>query len=192
MPMGPRNAGFSQSGPSASTVPSCRTNGISVGRSMAPSATTMNAGRIGPWDCSFGVAVPTPLRSGRLPDARASEVSSAITTGRLRDLAHSLAHARRSPAFDQHGRSQVGWLTDRTGMAAVAADQFWYLTRQIDGASHPRAFAPGWRRRFRKRFWQHRRSLWYFLSHLPTFLAAKNTFEPEPSQGRTPPEEPAS
>jgi len=51
---------------------------------------------------------------------------------------------------------------------------------------------PGWRRRFRKRFWQHRRSLWYFLSHLPTFLAAKNTFEPEPSQGRTPPEEPAS
>ena len=38
---------------------------------------------------------------------------------------------------------------------------------------------PGWRKKVRKRFWQHRRSMWYFLSHLPTFLAAKRTFEPK-------------
>ena len=38
---------------------------------------------------------------------------------------------------------------------------------------------PGWRRRFRKRIWEHRRSIFYFLRHLPTFLAAKRNFEPE-------------
>jgi magnesium-protoporphyrin IX monomethyl ester (oxidative) cyclase len=37
----------------------------------------------------------------------------------------------------------------------------------------------GWRRRFRKRIWEHRRSIIYFLRHLPTFLAAKRNFEPE-------------
>lgn len=36
-----------------------------------------------------------------------------------------------------------------------------------------------WRRRFRKRLWEHRRSLWYMLRHLPTFLAAMRNFEPE-------------
>ncbi len=37
---------------------------------------------------------------------------------------------------------------------------------------------PGWRKKFRKRLWQHRRSLWHLLAHLPTFLAAKRHFEP--------------
>ncbi|MDQ1334548.1 MAG: anaerobic magnesium-protoporphyrin monomethyl ester cyclase [Thermodesulfobacteriota bacterium] len=37
---------------------------------------------------------------------------------------------------------------------------------------------PGWRRKFRKRLWQHRRSLWHLLVHLPTFLAAMRNFEP--------------
>ena len=37
---------------------------------------------------------------------------------------------------------------------------------------------PGWRKKFRKRFWQHRRSLWRLLVHMPTFLAAKRNFEP--------------
>jgi len=36
----------------------------------------------------------------------------------------------------------------------------------------------GWRRKFRTRLWQHRRSLAYFLCHLPSFLAAKRQFEP--------------
>lgn len=35
-----------------------------------------------------------------------------------------------------------------------------------------------WRKKFRRRLWQHRRSLLYFLRHLKTFLAAKNQFEP--------------
>lgn len=35
-----------------------------------------------------------------------------------------------------------------------------------------------WRRKFRKRIWEHRRSIWYGLKHLPTFIAAKNSFEP--------------
>jgi len=39
---------------------------------------------------------------------------------------------------------------------------------------------PGWRRRFRGRIWEHRRSIGYFLSHLPTFLGAMRSFEPEP------------
>ena len=37
---------------------------------------------------------------------------------------------------------------------------------------------PAWRRKFRKRIWEHRRSIAYALRHLPTFLAAKKTFEP--------------
>jgi anaerobic magnesium-protoporphyrin IX monomethyl ester cyclase len=36
-----------------------------------------------------------------------------------------------------------------------------------------------WRKKFRKRIWEHRRSIWYFLRHLPSFLQAKRTFEPE-------------
>ncbi len=43
---------------------------------------------------------------------------------------------------------------------------------------------PGWRRRFRKRFWEHWSSMWYFVSHLPTFLGAMRSFEPEPKQGK--------
>jgi magnesium-protoporphyrin IX monomethyl ester (oxidative) cyclase len=39
---------------------------------------------------------------------------------------------------------------------------------------------PAWRRKFRKRFWQHRKSMGYFLSHLPSFLGAMRNFEPEP------------
>ena len=42
---------------------------------------------------------------------------------------------------------------------------------------------PVWRKKFRKRIWQHRKSLWTFVSHLPTFLAAKRAFEPKPRQG---------
>ncbi|MBP7765656.1 MAG: cobalamin-dependent protein [Syntrophaceae bacterium] len=37
---------------------------------------------------------------------------------------------------------------------------------------------PAWRRRFRGRLWQHRRSLFYLLRHLPSFWSAKNQFEP--------------
>lgn len=37
---------------------------------------------------------------------------------------------------------------------------------------------PEWRRKFRKRIWEHRHSIWYGLKHLPTFIAAKNSFEP--------------
>jgi len=36
----------------------------------------------------------------------------------------------------------------------------------------------GWRRRFRKRLWEHRHSLAYLLRHLPTFWMAKRQFEP--------------
>lgn len=38
---------------------------------------------------------------------------------------------------------------------------------------------PIWRRTFMKRIWQHRRSLWYLLIHLPDFLSAMRTFEPK-------------
>jgi len=38
---------------------------------------------------------------------------------------------------------------------------------------------PGWRKRFRKRLWQHRKSLAYLLRHLPSFWSAKNQFEPD-------------
>ncbi len=38
---------------------------------------------------------------------------------------------------------------------------------------------PAWRKRFRKRLWEHRQSLLYFLRHLPSFLAAKRNFEPD-------------
>ena len=37
---------------------------------------------------------------------------------------------------------------------------------------------PQWRRKFRKRLWQHRKTLGYMLWHLPEFLAAKRHFEP--------------
>ena len=38
---------------------------------------------------------------------------------------------------------------------------------------------PKWRKRFRKRLWQHRSTLWYMLKNLPSFLDAKRRFEPE-------------
>ncbi|MDP2852764.1 MAG: radical SAM protein [Smithellaceae bacterium] len=38
---------------------------------------------------------------------------------------------------------------------------------------------PAWRKKFRKRIWQHRKSLLYLLRHLPSFWSAKNQFEPE-------------
>jgi anaerobic magnesium-protoporphyrin IX monomethyl ester cyclase len=36
-----------------------------------------------------------------------------------------------------------------------------------------------WRKKFRKRLWQHRKSLMYLLRHLPSFWSAKNQFEPQ-------------
>jgi anaerobic magnesium-protoporphyrin IX monomethyl ester cyclase len=36
-----------------------------------------------------------------------------------------------------------------------------------------------WRKKFRGRIWQHRKSLMYLLRHLPSFWSAKNQFEPE-------------
>lgn len=36
-----------------------------------------------------------------------------------------------------------------------------------------------WRKKFRKRIWQHHRSLLYLLRHLPAFWSAKNQFEPK-------------
>ncbi len=38
---------------------------------------------------------------------------------------------------------------------------------------------PAWRKKFRGRIWEHRRSIAYALKHLPAFLAAKKAFEPE-------------
>ena len=35
-----------------------------------------------------------------------------------------------------------------------------------------------WRRKFRKRIWEHRKSLFYMIRHWPDFLAAKRNFEP--------------
>lgn len=36
-----------------------------------------------------------------------------------------------------------------------------------------------WRRRFGRRLWQHRWSLWYLIRHLPSFAMARKNFEPE-------------
>jgi hypothetical protein len=36
----------------------------------------------------------------------------------------------------------------------------------------------GWRKKFTGRLWQHRWSLYHFVRHLPSFLAAKKQFEP--------------
>jgi anaerobic magnesium-protoporphyrin IX monomethyl ester cyclase len=38
--------------------------------------------------------------------------------------------------------------------------------------------SPEWRRRFMRRLWQHRRSLWYLLKHIPSFARARRNFEP--------------
>jgi len=38
---------------------------------------------------------------------------------------------------------------------------------------------PAWRTKFKKRIWQHRKSLMHMLKHIPTFIAAKRTFEPK-------------
>jgi hypothetical protein len=37
---------------------------------------------------------------------------------------------------------------------------------------------PGWRRKFRNRLWQHRKSIIYLIRHLPSFWSAKRQFEP--------------
>ncbi|MBN1365740.1 MAG: radical SAM protein [Syntrophaceae bacterium] len=36
-----------------------------------------------------------------------------------------------------------------------------------------------WRKKFRKRIWQHRKSIIYLMRHLPSFWSAKNQFEPK-------------
>ena len=41
---------------------------------------------------------------------------------------------------------------------------------------------PEWRRKFKKRLWQHRRSLWHMLKNLPAMMSAKNAFEPGKSE----------
>lgn len=38
-------------------------------------------------------------------------------------------------------------------------------------------WSPGWRGRFTRRLWQHRHTLWRFVRHMPSFLAAKRQFE---------------
>ncbi len=38
--------------------------------------------------------------------------------------------------------------------------------------------SPKWRRRLRRRLWQHRKTLWHFLRHLPSFLSARRHFQP--------------
>ena len=43
---------------------------------------------------------------------------------------------------------------------------------------------PGWRRRFRGRIWEHRRSIGYFLTHLPAFLGAMRSFDPASGPGK--------
>ena len=47
---------------------------------------------------------------------------------------------------------------------------------------HVKSFynSPQWRRKFVKRLWQHRKSLWYLAAHLPSFLSAMRNFEPDP------------
>jgi len=37
---------------------------------------------------------------------------------------------------------------------------------------------PGWRKKLRKRIWQHRRTLCHMLVHLPAFLSARQHFDP--------------
>ncbi|MDM8539120.1 radical SAM protein [Desulfobacterales bacterium HSG17] len=37
----------------------------------------------------------------------------------------------------------------------------------------------GWRKRFNRRIWEHRKSLWYAIKNLPGFLYAMRSFEPE-------------
>ncbi len=41
---------------------------------------------------------------------------------------------------------------------------------------------PEWRRKFKTRLWQHRRSLWHMLKNLPAMISAKRSFEPETSE----------
>ncbi|MBI4633683.1 MAG: radical SAM protein [Deltaproteobacteria bacterium] len=41
---------------------------------------------------------------------------------------------------------------------------------------------PEWRRKFRRRLWQHRKSLSYLIRHLPSFWSAKRQFEPDKSR----------
>jgi magnesium-protoporphyrin IX monomethyl ester (oxidative) cyclase len=38
---------------------------------------------------------------------------------------------------------------------------------------------PEWRRKFRRRMWEHRRSIVYAIRNLPDLLAAKRSFEPK-------------
>ena len=65
---------------------------------------------------------------------------------------------------------------------------FVFLPRDIDSMErldqlynwHVKRFYtdPAWRRKFRRRLWQHRWSLWHMFKHLPTFITARRAFEP--------------
>jgi anaerobic magnesium-protoporphyrin IX monomethyl ester cyclase len=45
--------------------------------------------------------------------------------------------------------------------------------------------SPSWRRRFHRRLWEHRHSLWHMARHLPDFLSARRQFEPAKTPDRT-------
>jgi radical SAM superfamily enzyme YgiQ (UPF0313 family) len=50
---------------------------------------------------------------------------------------------------------------------------------------------PEFRRKFRQRLWQHRRTLWHMIRHLPTFLKARRHFDPARSAAARRPPSPA-
>jgi anaerobic magnesium-protoporphyrin IX monomethyl ester cyclase len=86
------------------------------------------------------------------------------------------------PRIHEFGRFEQDW-------RKMNCINFVFVPKGIDSIekleqlynTHVKRFysSPRWRHKFVKRLWQHRRSLWYFASHLPSFLAAMRNFEPE-------------
>ncbi len=69
---------------------------------------------------------------------------------------------------------------------------FVFIPRQIDSKqtldhlynAHVKRFYsdPQWRKKFNRRLWEHRHSLWYMLRHFPDFLSAMRSFK-DPAPG---------
>ncbi|MDR3090290.1 MAG: B12-binding domain-containing radical SAM protein [Desulfobulbaceae bacterium] len=58
--------------------------------------------------------------------------------------------------------------------------QSWERLDQLYNTHVKRFYSdPGWRRRLVKRCWQHRHSFWRLLRHMPGFLGAMRSFEPQ-------------
>ncbi len=86
------------------------------------------------------------------------------------------------PDIRRHGTFEEDW-RKMNALNFVFVPSGFSSSEELDNLynTHVKRFysSPDWRKKFRKRLWQHRHTLFHLLRHLPEFIAAKQHFEPK-------------